>query len=84
MKFIYNNKLYNPKNPTKKLKQLGITLDDVEIIPEVVKMVDTTIDNSIKKYCFCNNRTGETIVSIYDNLDNLKDIINVSEYERVI
>ena len=35
--FKYNNKIWNPKNPEKKLKQLGITWDDVEIIEEETK-----------------------------------------------
>ena len=37
IKFKYNGKIWNPKNPEKKLKQLGITWDDVEIIKEEIK-----------------------------------------------
>ena len=34
VKFKYNGITYYPKDPDKKLKQLGITWDDVEIIEE--------------------------------------------------
>lgn len=37
MKFKYNGKLYNPVNIEKKLKKMGITLKDIEIIPEEKK-----------------------------------------------
>lgn len=42
--FKYNGKIWNPKNPEKKLKQLGITWDDVEIIEEVKKEVDNSLN----------------------------------------
>ena len=35
MKFKYKGKIYNPKNPEKKLKQLKITWDEVEIINDL-------------------------------------------------
>ncbi len=78
--FKYNGKIWNPKNPEKKLKQLGITWDDVEIInkEEIEELIEM---NDIKLYHF-KNITGETISSIYDNLDHLKDFINVSDYEK--
>lgn len=47
---------------------------------ELLKEKDE-IDTSIKKYHFKNKVTGETIVSIYDNLDNLQDIINTEGYD---
>lgn len=77
---MYNGKLYNPKNPEKKLKQLGITWDDVEII-EQSKKEETVEHENIRLYYFKNKYTGETIASVYDNLDNLKEFINVNDYE---
>ena len=80
MKFIFNNKIYNPVNLEKKLKKLGITLKDIQII-EDNKIIDE-IDVSIKKYYFKNTITGETITSIYPSLEHLKNIVNIYEYKR--
>ena len=80
MKFIFNNKIYNPVNLEKKLKKLGITLKDIQII-EDNKIIDE-IDTSIQKYYFKNIITRETIVSIYPSLEHLKNIINIYEYKR--
>ena len=80
MKFIFNNKIYNPVNLEKKLKKLGITLEDVQII-EDNKIIDE-IDTSVKKYYFKNTITGETIVSVYPSLEHLKNIVNIYEYKR--
>lgn len=72
--FKYNGKIWNPKNPEKKLKQLGITWDDVEIIEDSpkeekqIEMMDT------KLYHFKNLKTGHTLVSIYPELgDYIED-----------
>ena len=80
MKFIFNNKIYNPVNLEKKLKKLGITLKDIQII-EDNKIIDE-IDTSIQKYYFKNIVTGETITSIYPSLEHLKNITNIYEYKR--
>ena len=80
MKFIFNNKIYNPVNLEKKLKKLGITLKDIQII-EDNKIIDE-IDTSIQKYYFKNTITEETIISIYPSLEHLKNIINIYEYKR--
>lgn len=34
MKFKYNDRIYNPVNLEKKLKKLGITINDIEFIPD--------------------------------------------------
>lgn len=80
MKFIYNNRVYNPVNLDKKLKKLGITIKDIQILEE--SKVIEEIDNSIQKYYFKNSNTGETIVSIYPSLEHLKNIVNIYEYTR--
>lgn len=74
MTFKYNGKLYRPKNPEKKLKQLGITLDDVEIINEDFKE-ETEEMSDIPKYYFINKKTGYSITSIYP-------FINDNDYEK--
>ena len=81
MKFKYNGRIYNPVNVEKKLKKMGITMDDIEIIPEEIKEVKYE-DDTIT-YLFIDRVNGMRIVSIYDNLDNLKDLINVNDYEKV-
>lgn len=80
--FKYNGKIWNPKNPEKKLKQLGITWDDVEIIKENIK--EEIIEyNDTKLYHFINRKTREIISSIYNDLNNLKNVICINEYERL-
>lgn len=81
MKFMYNGRIYNPVNVEKKLKKMGITIDDIEIIPEEIKEVKYE-DDTIT-YLFIDKINGKRIVSIYDNLDDLKDLINVNDYEKV-
>lgn len=81
MKFMYNGRIYNPVNVEKKLKKMGITMDDIEIIPEEIKEVKYE-DDTIT-YLFIDRVNSKRIVSIYDNLDDLKDLINVNDYEKV-
>lgn len=79
MKFKYNGRIYNPVNVEKKLKKMGITLDDIEIILEEKENIEY---NDIKLYHFKNKITGETIRSVYDNLNNLCNIINIHEWYK--
>ena len=81
MKFKYNGRIYNPVNVEKKLKKMGITMDDIEIIPEEIKEVK--YEDGTITYLFIDRVNGKRIVSIYDNLDDLKDLINVNDYEKV-
>lgn len=81
MKFMYNGRIYNPVNVEKKLKKMGITMDDIEIIPEEIKKIEE-VDDTVT-YLFIDKNNGKKIISIYDNLDNLKDIVNVNDYEKV-
>ena len=81
MKFKYNGRIYNPVNVEKKLKKMGITMDDIEIIPEEIKEIKYE-DDTIT-YLFIDRVNDKRIVSIYDNLDDLKDLINVNDYEKV-
>lgn len=79
--FKYNNKQFTTNNLERKLSKLGITKDDIE----VMGMKETEpIDKSITKYYFRNRRNKSTLVSIYPTLDNLKDYINIEDYESFI
>lgn len=81
MKFKYNGRIYNPVNVEKKLKKMGITINDIEIIPEEIKKIEE-VDDTVT-YLFIDKNNGKKIISIYNNLDNLKDIVNVNDYEKV-
>lgn len=81
MKFKYNGRIYNPVNLEKKLKKMGITLNDIEIIPD--KKEEVEYDN-VLLYKWRNKKDGSTIHSIYDNLDKVKHIINIDDYEPII
>lgn len=79
MKFIYNNKIYNPVNLEKKLKKLGITINDITPIEQSKNSEE--LNEEIKKYYFINLRTGEVIVSIYPNLNHLKNRIIIEDWK---
>lgn len=79
MKFKYNGRVYNPVNLEKKLKKMGITINDIEIIPEEKRATEY---DDIKLFHFKNRITGETISSIYDTLDDLCGIINNYEWYK--
>lgn len=82
--FKWNGKIWNPKNPEKKLKQLGITWDDVEIIEEPIKKREETEYDNTLLYKWRSKKDRSIISSIYDNLNNLKHIINIEDYEPII
>lgn len=75
MKFKYNGRIYNPANVEKKLKKMGITLNDVEIIEEESENKPPPI-SSVKLFYYYNPNTGCSITSIYDN-------VNEYGYERI-
>lgn len=76
VKFNYNGRIYSPSNFEKKLKKLGITVDDIEIITEEIK--EDPIDDSIIKHHF-TLPNGYTVTSIYNTLEHL----NITEYEQI-
>ena len=62
MKFMYNGRIYNPVNVEKKLKKMGITMDDIEIIPEEIKKIEE-VDDTVT-YLFIDKNNGKKIISI--------------------
>lgn len=64
VKFIYDGRMYNPSNFEKKLKKLGITKDDIEIIKESPREIPE--DNGVIKYYY-SHPSGYTARSIYNN-----------------
>lgn len=64
MKFKYKGKVYNPKNPEKKLKQLKITWDEVEIINDLQEEQIVEYEDPKRLYYFLNRNTGYSISSI--------------------
>lgn len=76
-KFTYNGRIYNPVNLEKKLKKMGITRNDIEIIPDKEEVIEM---NDVKLYYFKNKVNEHTITSIYDNLDSLRKYVDVDNY----
>ena len=64
MKFKYKGRIYNPKNPEKKLKQLKITWDEVEIINDLQEEQIVEYEDPKRLYYFLNRSTGYSISSI--------------------
>lgn len=62
--FKYNGIEYYPKNPEKKLKQLGITWDDVEIVNNKSNEIKEEYADPNRLYYFINPKTGWSITSI--------------------
>lgn len=86
--FEYDGKIYSPSNLEKKLKKLKITINDIKILEDTSKKQIETIKeetyhqaNKIALYIFYNTQNGHTIVSIYNNLDDLVNCINVKDWE---
>lgn len=42
---MYNGRIYNPSNLEKKLKKMGISINDIEIIPEEKKEENTILED---------------------------------------
>lgn len=93
-----NDKVYKTTNLKKKLKKKqpdeilykmdysGNIQSAESILDNWIKvnlMPKEEIEPSEKVYYFRNKLTGETITSIYENVDNLSGIINVNDYERI-
>lgn len=94
--FKHNDRIYQATNLDKKLKRLRIDKSEIEILSEVdnsqlekeyikytkeAKEIPEESWRNTRLYTFKNNKTGETIVSVYNNLDHLIGIVeNVNDY----
>lgn len=76
--FKYQNQIITTPNLEKKLKKMKLTLEDIEIISE--KKEEEKEDTNWRTLYYFKTKTGETITSIYPNLDNLKEFVNVNDY----
>ena len=64
-KFTYNGRIYNPVNLEKKLKKMGITRNDIEIIPDKEEVIEM---NDVKLYYFKNKLYEKIFRQIYINI----------------
>lgn len=81
MKFKYNGKIYNPINLEKKLKKLGITIDDIELIEELKNTNENTYSNNSTLYYF--KKDDYVRCSIYPE-ENGWEKITIEEYNSHI
>lgn len=63
------------------LKEVDLRLD--KIINSILNKEETIEYNDIKLYYFINKKSKEIVSSIYNNLDNLKGIICIDDYEII-
>lgn len=80
--FKYQNQIITTPNLEKKLKKMKLTLEDIEIISEE-KKEEKEDTNWRTLYYFKNPKTGNIITSIYPNLDDLEEFINVNDYVKI-
>ena len=66
--FKYNGRIYKAQHLKNKLKALGCTEQDIEIIPEVEKHIEYADPNRL--YYFINPKTGCSITSIYPTISD--------------
>jgi hypothetical protein len=71
MKFIYNGRIYNPSDVEKKLKKLGITINDAEIISDEKK------SSSIEEDCM----KDVTKVIVRSNIDDIRRVCYIKVNE---
>lgn len=93
--FKYNEKLYQASDLGKKLKRLKLGINDIEFIKEgtkeeIDKEYNRLANPSLKKeenldqitlYTFTDGKYE--IYSIYPDLNNLKDFVDISNYKRI-
>lgn len=74
MRFKYRNQIIETPNLEKKLKRMGLSLEDIEIIPEKQKIEEQTeILNSPKLYYFKHPDEDILHPSFYPTTDKLKE-----------
>lgn len=75
MKFKYNGRIYNPVNVEKKLKKMGITMEDIEILPDEKKKKETSdeLEDWMK---------DKEMVNLVTDSDDIKRVVIVPKGER--
>ena len=70
--FIYNNKRYATSDLQKKLKKMGISIDDINIVSYLKEQDVNTEKENISTFRFKNRKTNEEIISLYNTLSYLQ------------
>ena len=72
IKFVYNGKIYAPGNLEKKLKKMGITMSDIEIISDEPSVKKVNYD--VRPYTHTYRVNVNTVLCAYsqEDLDKLK------------
>lgn len=83
MKFKYNGRIYNPANLEKKLKKMGITIDDIVIIKED-SIEEPPPTSDVKLYYYYNKNIGCSIISIYDKVIDGYERIDKGQLDQII
>lgn len=80
VKFKYNNKVYQTKNLETKLKCLGITENEIEILNDSNKEPEEGIS---KRYYYRNINNGHVLISIFPELEEslVPFIGNLSDWQ---
>lgn len=65
--FKYNDRTYKVQHLKNKLKKLGITEQDIEILPEQEEQIEYADPNRL--FYFINRKTGYSYSSIYPTFD---------------
>ena len=81
MKFKYNGRIYNPSNAEKKLKKMGISINDIEIIKEEDVIEEPFTE---KLFYYYNPNTGYSICSIYDNVIDGYEKLDKGSLDKII
>ena len=83
MKFKYNGRIYNPVNTEKKLKKMGITMDDIEIIKED-SVKEPAPSSDVKLFYYYNPSNGHSRCSIYELNENGYQRISKGQLDQII
>ena len=76
--FKYQDKIYKTINLDKKLKKMGLSLEDIEVIDKPSSKEDNDDNEVIIKHHFILPN-GYTVTSIYNNLDDL----GITDYKQI-
>lgn len=75
IKFKYNDKIYQTKDLDKKLSQMNLTKDDIELLEDKVEEIE-----SIPLHYLFNTRNGHVMVGI-QSLEEIKKDTFIKQYD---